>query len=130
MQISLKRTEDRDRGKRARRLQRAVLDLPAQTRLAMLVAVREGGLIIGAYADRRGRVCPMLAAHRRGGRTDVGDFPRAWDAFGDAHRPRLATPRELEVLGALLEESLDAGSGPMPSAPLVSAATPRAVGCS
>jgi len=36
----------------------------------------------------------------------VGDFPRAWDAFGRTRRPRSATPRELEILRALLEEAI------------------------
>jgi hypothetical protein len=48
----------------------------------------------------------MLAAHRRGARTHVGDFPRAWDAFARARRPRRATARELEILKALLQESV------------------------
>jgi hypothetical protein len=73
----------------------------------MLDAVESEELIVGAYADLRGRICPMLAAHRRGARTDVGRFPGAWDSFGQARRPRLATRRELEILRALLEESLE-----------------------
>jgi hypothetical protein len=72
----------------------------------MLVAVEADELIVGAYTDRRGRICPMLAAHRLGARTDVGSFPGAWDAFGGARRPRPATCRELEILKALLQESL------------------------
>ena len=72
----------------------------------MLDALEADELLIGAYTDRRGRACPMLAAHRRGAKTDVGDFPRAWDAFGRARRPRAATQRELEVLRALLEEAI------------------------
>lgn len=75
----------------------------------MLAAIESDELIVGAYTDRCGRICPMLAAHRRGARADVGSFPRAWDAFGQARRPRPATERELEILKALLEESL---SGP------------------
>ena len=76
----------------------------------MLEALDADELIIGAYTDRRGRTCPMLAAHRRGAKTDVGDFPPAWDAFGRARRPRPATRRELEILRALLEEAI--GSEP------------------
>ncbi|HWE08572.1 MAG TPA: hypothetical protein VG325_04425 [Solirubrobacteraceae bacterium] len=82
----------------------------------MLVALDGDELIIGAYTDRRGRTCPMLAAHRLGARIDVGDFPRAWDAFGRARRPRLARARELAILRALLEESL--AGAPHPVAPL------------
>jgi hypothetical protein len=85
----------------------------------MLDALDDDDLIIGAYTDRRGRTCPMLAAHRRGARIDVGDFPRAWDAFGRARRPRAATPRELEILRALLEESVD--GAPASGAPRVPA---------
>jgi hypothetical protein len=77
------------------------------TRRAMLAALEADELIVGAYTDRSGRVCPMLAAHRRGARTDVGSFPRAWDAFARAARPRPATRHELEILKALLQESLD-----------------------
>jgi hypothetical protein len=77
------------------------------TRRAMLVALEADELIVGAYTDRSGRMCPMLAAHRRGARTDVGSFPRAWDAFAGAARPRPATRHELEILKALLQEGLD-----------------------
>lgn len=90
----------------ARRLNRAVVALPLEARRAMLDALADGELIVGAYTDRRGRTCPMLAAHRRGVRIDVGEFPRAWDTFARARRPRAATPRELEILRAQLEESL------------------------
>jgi len=106
MRLSTAVRERRDR-LLAQRLNRSVGQLPTETRRAMLAAVEAGDLIVGAYTDRRGRVCPMLAAHRRGARTDVGSFPAAWDAFGRARRPRAATPRELEILKALLQESLD-----------------------
>jgi hypothetical protein len=108
--------ERRIRGS-ARRLNRAVAALPLDARRAMLEAVDDGELIIGAYTDRRGRACPMLAAHRRGARTDVGDFPRAWDAFGRTRRPRLATPRELEILRALLEEGVAGEPKSVPGQP-------------
>ena len=52
----------------------------------MLEAVGSEELIVGAYTDRHGRVCPMLAAHRRGARTGGGAFPRAWDSFAQAPR--------------------------------------------
>ncbi len=92
--------------RRAQALSRAIQALPADTREAMLAAARDQTLITGGYANRNGDVCPMLAAHRRGARTDVGHFPLAWDRFTGATRPRLATMRELEILRALLEESL------------------------
>ena len=105
---------DRIRGradrKRSRALNQAVRRLPVEARQAMLEALGSDELIVGAYTDRRGRTCPMLAVHRRGARIHVGDFPRAWDAFGGARRPRLATSRELEILRAMLEESVGDGS--------------------
>ena len=97
---------ERQRRRQAQALRRAVAELPVVTRRAMLSAIDSEQLIVGAYTDRRGRACPMLAAHRRGARTDVGAFPRAWDAFGRARRPRPASQRELEILKALLQESL------------------------
>ena len=106
------RVSDRRRRKQAHALNKAVKKLPVSTKRAMLAAVESRELIVGAYTDRRGGVCPMLAAHRLGARTDVGDFPRAWDAFARARRPRPATERELEILKALLEESLH-GAGPV-----------------
>ena len=105
------RMAERRGRRRAQALSRAIAELPNETRRAMLDAAETEELIIGAYTDRRGRMCPMLAAHRRGSRTQVGTFPRAWDSFGHAHRPRPASERELEILKALLQESL-AGSPP------------------
>jgi hypothetical protein len=90
----------------------------------MLAAIEADELIVGAYTDRSKRMCPMLAAHRRGARSDVGTFPRAWDAFGRARRPRLATRRELDILRALLEESLADVAGE-PSPTLSGRATPK-----
>jgi hypothetical protein len=73
----------------------------------MLEGVRANDIIVGAYTDRRGGVCPMLAAHRNGGRTDFLSFARAWDRFAKAgKRSRRATPREIRVLVAHLEASL------------------------
>ncbi|HEY1523895.1 MAG TPA: hypothetical protein VGF70_12855 [Solirubrobacteraceae bacterium] len=72
----------------------------------MFSALDDEELIVGAYTDRRGRVCPGLAAFRRGAKFGAGAFPRAWDDFAQARRPRAATQRELEILRALLEESL------------------------
>jgi hypothetical protein len=82
----------------------------------MLDAVQHEELIVGGYTDRSGRICPMLAAYRRGARTHVGGFPRAWDSFANASRPRAATQRELEILKALLQESL-AGEESKPALP-------------
>jgi hypothetical protein len=101
--------ERRER-QQAHALSLAVYKLPAPTRAAMLAAARNDVLIAGGYTNRRGDVCPMLAAHRRGARTDVGLFPRAWDQFTKAKRPRPATERELEIHCAVLEESLSHSS--------------------
>src|SRR2546421_13098559 len=108
--ISTEYAERRHR-RRARALREAVAQLPDSTRRAMLDAVESDELIVGAYTDRRGRICPMLAAHRRGARTDVGHFPRAWDAFARASRPRPATKRELQILKALLQEGVEGPVG-------------------
>ena len=72
----------------------------------MLEGIAANDIIVGAYTDRKGGVCPMLAAHRCGGRTDFLGFARAWDRFTHARRARLATERELNVLKAYLETSL------------------------
>ena len=97
------------RSKRQRRiddLRRAIDCLPERTKTAMLDGIAANTIIVGAYTDRRGGVCPMLAAHRHGGRTNLLAFARAWDRFCSAKRPRQATERELVVLKAHLEASL------------------------
>jgi hypothetical protein len=82
--------------------------LPVDTRVAMLEGVRGAErVIVGAYTDRDGGVCPMLAAHRCGGRTNFLAFARAWDRFTRAgRRARTATRRELSILIGQLERSL------------------------
>jgi hypothetical protein len=80
--------------------------MPQGTREAMLDAVENERIIVGAYTDRDGRVCPMLAAHRYGGRTSLASFARAWDRYTCARRPRPATEREIRTLRAMLEASL------------------------
>ena len=98
-------------------LRRAIDCLPERTKVAMLDGIAESTIIVGAYTDRRGGVCPMLAAHRRGGRTDLLAFAHAWDRFCEARRPRTATDRELAVLKAHLEASLyDSGRTELRSA--------------
>ena len=97
------------RSKRLRRiedLRRAIDCLPERTKLAMLDGIAQNTIIVGAYTDRRGGVCPMLAAHRAGGRTDLLAFAHSWDRFCDTKRPRTASERELGVLKAHLEASL------------------------
>jgi hypothetical protein len=90
----------------AERLRFAVEALPRHAREAMLRGVDSNPIIVGAYVDRDGGVCPMLAAHRNGGRTSLASFARAWDRYTGAKRPRPATRRELRTLRALLESSL------------------------
>lgn len=90
------------------RLRHVVDCLPYETRLAMLKGLgRYDRIIVGAYSDRSGGVCPMLAAHRCGGRTDFRSFARAWDRFtGVGRRARSATERELRTLTAHIEASV------------------------
>ena len=90
----------------AQELRQAVDCLPARTREAMLEGIGMNEIIVGAYTDRDGRVCPMLAAHRHGGRTNLASFARAWDRYTGARRPRPASEREVRTLRAMLEASL------------------------
>ena len=75
----------------------------------MLDGIENNDIIVGAYADGRG-ICPMLAAHRAGGRTSLISFAHAWDrfAFRDSRSKaaRRATEREMRVLRAQLQASL------------------------
>ena len=87
-------------------LRLAIDCLPVRTRRAMLDGIRSSEIIVGAYSDRAGGVCPMLAAHRCGGRTSFVAFAHAWDRFAKARRARRATPRELRILEGQLEASL------------------------
>lgn len=93
----------------------AVDCLPRSTRTAMLEGIRNNAIIAGAYTDPRG-ICPMLAAHRAGGRTSAISFARAWDRFAfrgaRVSGPRRATARELLVLRSHLEASLLAEEAP------------------
>ena len=91
----------------AQELRQAIDCLPERTRRAMLDGIEANDIIVGAYTDRRGGVCPMLAAHRHGGRTSLASFAKAWDRYtGARKRPRPATERELNTLQAMLEASL------------------------
>jgi hypothetical protein len=96
-------------------LRQAVECLPRTTRIAMLEGIRANEIIAGAYTDGRG-ICPMLAAHRAGGRTSLISFANAWDRFAfrgvRTGRVRRATERELLVLKTHLEASLLEADGP------------------
>src|SRR3712207_1978819 len=79
------RLDAQRRGKPMRRRRSSTLEelrltidcLPLRTRVAMLEGVRANEIIVGAYADRKGGICPMLAAHRHGGRTSFISFAKA-----------------------------------------------------
>jgi hypothetical protein len=93
------------------RLRLAIDCMPVATREAMLAGVRANErIIVGAYVDDRGGVCPMLAAHRAGGRTDFLSFAKSWDRFTRAGgKPRAATEREVRILVCQLQDSLQSG---------------------
>jgi len=72
----------------------------------MLDGIDAGPIIVGAYTDGSGGLCPMLAARRNGGRTSLASFARAWDRYTEAQAARRASQRELRTLRAMLEASL------------------------
>jgi hypothetical protein len=81
----------------------------------MLEGIRGNDIIVGGYTDGAGGVCPMLAAHRAGGRTSVLYFAKAWERVAEADtRTRRATERELLILTTHLEASLLYEAGPSP----------------
>src|SRR3954453_20079212 len=91
----------------AAELRQAIDCLPERTRKAMLDGIDSNQIIVGAYTDNEGGICPMLAAHRNGGRTSLASFARAWDAYtGGWEVARPATKREVRTLRAMLEASL------------------------
>lgn len=99
----------------ARELRGAIDAMPLETRGAMLDAIERNPIIVGAYTAPGGGICPMLAAHRNGGRTDYSAFARAWDRYACAgKRTRPATDAELTALRTMLEASIAAEhvSGP------------------
>jgi hypothetical protein len=100
------------RSNNVERLRLAIDCMPVSTREAMLAGVRASERVIaGAYVDKQGGLCPMLAAHRAGGRTDGLAFARSWDRFTKARgRPRAATARELRILVRQLQDSLESVS--------------------
>jgi hypothetical protein len=83
--------------------------MPLATREAMLEGIADNEIIVGAYVDNKtGGICPMLAAHRCGGRTNFETFALAWDQFTHANvkKPRRATRQEIRALRGYLERSL------------------------
>ncbi len=75
----------------------------------MLRGLDGNQIVVGAYTHEDG-ICPMLAAHRAGGRTSFISFAAAWDRFAfqgsRGRRARRATDRELLVLRTHLQASL------------------------
>jgi hypothetical protein len=96
------------------RLRRVIARMPEPSRRAMLASARTDEIIVGAYTTRDGGVCPMLGAHRRGGRCDLAAFAKAWDRYTGVKdgRPRPATDRERRTLEAMLTDSLALDAGP------------------
>ena len=89
-------------------LRRSIDVLPERTRKAMLIGLGNNTLITGAFSAKDG-ACPMLAAHREGGRTSACSFPEAWDTFcGVAGRQiiRPATDYEVVILRREIQASL------------------------
>src|SRR5262245_33585979 len=73
----------------------------------MVERMGDDEIIVGAYTGPDGGVCPMLAAHRHGGRTSFATFAKAWDRYTRAGpRARPASERELQALRGMLEASL------------------------
>jgi hypothetical protein len=110
-------------------LRHAIDALPLKTRVAMLEGIRHNEIILGAYTNSDGGVCPMLAAHRGGGRTNAEGFAKTWDSFGGirGRRARRASERELLILTTHLEMSLLADSEPAPDLALALAEHRRLV---
>ncbi len=101
------------RKQRAERLRFAVESLPPETQRAMLKGINENRIVTGANTDRRGGVCPMLAADRNAfAVTPLAEiFATAWDqytgtSFVNVNR-RAASERDLRVLQTMLETSLE-----------------------
>ncbi|HEY5318155.1 MAG TPA: hypothetical protein VIJ20_09250, partial [Solirubrobacteraceae bacterium] len=109
-------------------LRHAIDALPLKTRVAMLEGIRDNEIILGAYSTDGG-ICPMLAAHRGGGRTNAEGFAKTWDRFGgiNGRRARRATEREILILTTHLEMSLLADTDPVPDLALALAEHRRLV---
>ena len=75
----------------------------------MLVGLGNNTVITGAFSGGGG-ACPMLAAHRAGGRTSACSFPEAWDRFtgvAGRHIIRTASEYEVQILRREIEASLE-----------------------
>lgn len=90
-------------------LRRSIDVLPERTRRAMLHGLGNNTVITGAFAASGQGACPMMVAHREGGRTSCCTFPEAWDKFTGVygrHIVREATPYEIQILCEEIEASL------------------------
>lgn len=80
----------------------------------MLIGLRNNTVITGAFAGGRDGACPMMAAHREGGRTSCCSFPEAWDRFTGVYgRAIVREATEYEVL--ILCQEIEASLQPAPS---------------
>ena len=89
-------------------LRRSIDSLPERTRRAMLIGIENNTVIAGAFSGGGG-ICPMLAAHRAGGRASCISFPDAWDRFTGVwgrNIVRPATQYEIDILRREIEASL------------------------
>jgi hypothetical protein len=95
---------------RAERLRTTIDFLPPDTKRAMLAGLEENRIITGANTDRRGGMCPMIAADRNafesGPMADI--FAAVWDSYNGACilNRRDASERDLRTLKTMLETSL------------------------
>jgi hypothetical protein len=95
---------------RAERLRTTVDFLPPDTKRAMLEGLERNRIITGANTDRRGGMCPMIAADRNafesGPMADI--FAAVWDSYNGACilNRRDASERDLRTLKTMLETSL------------------------
>ncbi len=99
-------------------LRRSIDVLPERTRKAMLVGLGNNTVITGAFTGADG-VCPMMAAHREGGRTTCVSFPEAWDKFTGVYGRdicRHATAYEIGILRLEIEASLEPVESPLGAA--------------
>ncbi len=90
-------------------LRRSIDVLPERTRKAMLHGLANNTVITGAFAAAGQGACPMMVAHREGGRTSCCTFPEAWDKFTGVygrHIIREATEYEVQILCEEIEASL------------------------
>ena len=90
-------------------LRRSIDVLPERTRKAMLHGLGNNTVITGAFAAAKDGACPMMVAHREGGRTSCCTFPEAWDKFTGVYGRsivREATEYEVQILCEEIEASL------------------------